>query len=35
MNPGALVMHENGQLPLNPELKPAIEFVLASDFGKD
>ncbi len=33
--PGALVMHENGQLSLNPELKPAIEFVLASDFGKD
>ncbi len=33
--PGALVMHDNGQLRLNPELKSAIEFVLASGYSKD
>ena len=33
--PSGLVMHGNGQLRLNPELKPAIEFVLASEYGKD
>src|SRR5260370_29886020 len=31
----ALVMHDNGQLRLNPELKSAIEFVLASGYSKD
>ena len=33
--PGALVMHDNGQLRLNPELQSAIEFVLASEYSKD
>lgn len=33
--PGALIRHENNQVSLNPELKPAIEFVLASEYNKD
>ena len=33
--PGALVVHENGRVSLNAELKPAIEFVLGSEYGKD
>lgn len=31
----SLVMHGNGNIRLNPELKPAIEFVLASEDSKD
>lgn len=33
--PSALIRHENKQVSLNPELKPAIEFVLASEYNKD
>lgn len=33
--PSSLVMHGNGNIRLNPELKPAIEFVLASEYSKD
>ncbi|SRR5258708_2065068 len=33
--PGSLVIHANGRVSLNPELKAAIEFVLASEHGRD
>lgn len=33
--PDALVMQGNGSVSLNPTLKPAIEFVLASEYKRD